>query len=513
MPAEPPPEFVSAFLPIARAEVERDRAMAGHLARTDRRAFRMKHRRLDSGALYGDVFQPWQEEHFFAPIDAGMSIYDEAPRGHDRTDGEGWQICTDLQYGQGNQQIVIIAADKDQAALPLERCARYAHDFPWLFPNVVVQKHTIYGPNGSRCVVLSADAASSLGLKPTAVWVEEIGAWPKRGQDLWTNVIGACAKLDAPIRVLTNATAGKTGNWRWQVRESFRALAEQYPDRYHFWSAPGWVAEWSRAKIAELETIFPSENDRARFIHNRTLEEDENAAFSIDDREAVFARDYRIAGDFVEVQGEEPRRIVAWVASADFGLKDDALCEGSVALTTDEHCWLADDLALAGRPGDEASIATAEAHLLAIAARRRLLATLFDPHQAAGTMQRIGGQVSAEEFTWTLASKRDMYSVLLAKVRARKFHAKPDAFRRTHHGGQVYDLHREMVEAVEHRTASNTFVVHTGGGHDDGLAVVQMCLIKLSACSLEPAAVSVPEDRPERGWRPYRDRALSGRRR
>ena len=490
---------------IARARLDAARARW----RTDPRAFRMECRALDRGLRYGDCFEPWQEDHFFGPVDAGLSLWSETPRGHDRTDAEGWSICAALQHGPPDQRIVIAAADKDQARFPLERAERYTQEDRDLFPGVTVQKNEVLGPRRSRAVVISSDVASSLGEKPTEVWAEELGVWPERGARLWNSIVGSCTKLGAPIRVLTNAGAGKVGNWRWTVREWFRAMAAEHPDRYHFWSAPGWVAAWSRGRQRELEGAYTSEHERQRFLHNRWLDSDEHAAFDSVDRERVFAADYEEVGTEIQVPGEAPRPIVAVVQAGDYGLTDDALCCGSVGLTADADCWLlAPDLAIAGRPGREASIREAQDFLLEGARRRRLEATVIDRHQAAETVQRIGAAIRAGEgVQWSLPYKRAMYAVLLSKLRAGKFHARRTAFRRTHAGGLVYDLEREMAEAVEKAGDSGSYLTHPEGGHDDGLSVGRMAVQRRAECPLE-AAVAVeptPAGPSAEGWRAWRE--------
>lgn len=503
MPTAPPPEFVDALRPIVREQILRERAEAPAVAARSRREFRMLYRRLDSGRLYGQVFAPWQEEHFFAPIDRGMSLWSETPRGHDRTDGEGWQICTDLQYGPPNQRGIIIAADRDQAALPLERCDRYSREMPWCFPDVRVHQHVIYGPNGSKCLVLSSDAASSLGEKPDWVFVEEIGVWAERGKALWTSIVGACSKVGAPIRVLTNPGAGKQGNWRWAARVGFQSLADEFPDRYHLWVAPGWVAEWSRGRIEELRRLFPSLRDQRRFIDGVWLEQDESPAFDGPDVDAVFdVPAFRVFPDRVEVVGQEPAAVLAMVQSTDYGLTNDALCAGVLALDALDRVWVADSYAAAGRPGDQASLLAVEKWLRDNMAKWPIEATLFDPHQAVHTMQEFGDELRAEQYDFNPASKRRHYAALLARVRARTLKAKPGAFRRTHANEQTYDLRRELIEAVEQNGASGSTMLHPEGGHDDAGVTCAMACERLADFSLNPGGVYAPKAAPRTlGWK------------
>ena len=68
MPPEPDPLWDDPrILELTRARL----AQARERWKRDPRAFRMECRRLETGLLYGQVFQPWQEEHFFDPVYAG----------------------------------------------------------------------------------------------------------------------------------------------------------------------------------------------------------------------------------------------------------------------------------------------------------------------------------------------------------------------------------------------------------------------------------------------------------
>lgn len=497
--ADLPPDLADALRELAEAELAHEAVEARSRWRTDPKAFRMEARRLETGALYGQVYEPWQEEHFFEPVYAGKSLWNEGPRGHDRTDGEGWAICDRLQHGPPNQRIDIFAADRDQAGFPLERVERYTREDRDLFPDVRVQKHEILGPRGSIAVVNSADVAGSLGGKPTEVWVEEIGVWPEKGQRLWNSIVGSCTKLGAPIRVLTNAGAGKVGNWRWQVREWFRGMAEAHPDRYHFWSSPGWVAKWSLGRRKELEGAFASENERRRFLDNVWLDQDESPAFSAQDIEAVFAGPaYRLApdGKTLQIQGEEkPRRVLALLQATDYGLVNDALCAGVAALVDGDLVFLVEDYAAAGRPGDQASLLAVEAWMLGNMRRLPISGTHLDPYQAVHTMQEHGPALCAQEYLFSQTSKRRHYAALLSRLRARTFRARPGAFRRKHANGQEYDLRRELFEAIEKMGPAGSWMTHPEGGHDDGAVTCAMLAEKFAEVSLAPARVYFPKAR------------------
>lgn len=480
--------------------------------RTDPRAFRMQARRLETGALYGQVFEPWQEEHFFEPVYAGKSLWNESPRGHDRTDGEGWVICDHLQHGPPNQRIDIFAADRDQARYPLERAERYTREDRHLFPDVRVRENRIEGPRGSVAVVNAAEVAGSLGGKPTEVWCEEIGVWPEKGRKLWNSILGSCMKLGAPIRVLTNPGAGKVGNWRWDAREFFRKASETTPERWHFWSPGAWVAKWSLDRRRELEGAFTSENERRRFLDGQWLEQDEYPAFAKADIDAIYDTKYEIRDGQVFVEGQAPVPILAFIQATDYGLTNDALCAGVLALDAIDRVFVVDDYAAAGRPGSAASLLAVEAWMLERMGLWPIEATLFDPYQAVHTMQEFGTRLSAEEYQFSGASKRRHYAALLAAVRAHRFKAREGMFRRIHAGGHEYDLRRELVEAVEKVSPTGSVMDHPEGGHLDAGVTCAMACERLAEFTLSPGAVYAPKVTPRTlGWK--QDPRLRGARR
>lgn len=249
-----------------------------------------------------------------------------------------------------------------------------------------------------------------------------------------------------------------------------------------------------------MEGAYTSENERRRFLDNVWLDQDENPAFSKPDIEAIFAGPaYSIVKDgsawWVVEQGGTRRRVVEFLQASDYGLTNDALCEGVAALTEDNLVFLVADYAVAGRPGDAASLLVAERWMLANMEKWPIGGTHFDPYQAVHTAQEFGSQLSMQQYDFNQPSKRRHYSALLGRVRARTFRAMPGAFRRVHAGGQEYDLHRELMEAIEKMGPAGSVMIHPEGGHDDGSVTCAMLCEKFAEVSLAPGRVYFPERR------------------
>lgn len=521
---DPPPPDVAAILAEIRADPRvREIALARLAAfradsrvrwEEDPRAFRMENRTVGllGDRWYRDVFEPWQEANIFEPMDAGKDLWCEAPRGHDRTDAVGWTVCYLLEYRARRwRRIVVAASDGDQARLDLERCRRYVLLFPALFPHVAVQENRVvrYDDDGNviaECVVLAADAPGSLGELPSLIILEELAAWAdtKKAVDFKDSLVGAAAKGTSenpiPLWVLTNAGSGKKGNWRWEIREQFRLDAARDPDRVHFWSAPDWVAPWSLSEMERLQGRM-TKRGRARFCHNRWLDTDESPFFEDGQREAVFSRAF----------GREVPGIVATALGCDYGLTKDAAAVSVVGITRDRAYYLLFCEAWAGTPEDPVKYDAVEPVLLACATRFRIESSAIDDWQMANTIQRHGTALrvrNGKGYKFSPALKREIAAALGQPVRNGAFFANRGAGRRTHRGrgpngmDEVYDLEREMIEAVEQTSGTGAVLEHPDGGYNDVLTSIGLALRELAEVSLLPAMVAdAPKAETEPGKR------------
>lgn len=474
--------------------VEAERACRRETWKHDPRAFRMDNR-LVGGRPYRDVHLPWQEEHIFGPMDRGQSLWAGAGRGHDRTDGCAWKLCDRAQHSDRVLRDVLVAGDRDQARIDVERADLLVRGFPDLFPDLTVTRDGIENKaTGSRALVLASDAATSLGEKPTLVVMEELAAWDDKGADLKDSLLGAATKDGGcPIWVLTNAGSGKVGNWRWDFRCWFERMAQEHPGKFHFWEARGWAAEFSRAQM-ELLRGGMTELQARRFLDNEWLEQGESPAYPKEWVERVFDTAYRIEGREVLVEGEEkPRTIVAFVQAVDYGRLHDAAAVGTVALDDRGWTWLADDLAVAGSPEAQVSVSLVEERVKEIARRRILEATVVDPSQMVGSIQEWEAfcpEASAEEAPPSRKSKTRAYAVMYDRLKAGTFKARPDAFRRKHRGGQEFSLRRELLEGIAiEQPDGSAFFDHPKNGHNDAHTVVETAHAKLVEIPYGPVSV------------------------
>lgn len=211
-------------------------------------------RRLDG------VLDAWQRADFES-LDAGwrrvvghdvpnatMRGYLERPRGHSKTADLAVMVLWCLFASCRRLSGVAAAADKDQARLLRDAIARLVSLNRWLTDVLDVQRDRIVNRHtGSELSILSSDAATSYGLTPDFIIVDELSHWPRR--DLWDSLISSAAKrARCMVVVISNAGYGET--WQWQTHEAIRADPAWYFSRldgpHASWITPDRLAEQKR---------------------------------------------------------------------------------------------------------------------------------------------------------------------------------------------------------------------------------------------------------------------------
>lgn len=139
-------------------------------------------------------------------------------RGHDKTTGLA-RICNwVLAFSRKPIEIVAAAADFDQAALLVESMAAEARLNPWLAKRIVYGAKRIKGPGGVL-KILTADSATSFGLRADLVVCDEVTHWKKR--DLWDTLWSGRQKRPGSVFVvITNG--GTLGSWQHDIVEQVK---------------------------------------------------------------------------------------------------------------------------------------------------------------------------------------------------------------------------------------------------------------------------------------------------
>ncbi len=158
-----------------------------------------------------------------------------------------------------------LAADADQGALLLDALSGFVRRTPGLAGLVKLDRHRVtVVESGASLQVLSADVASSWGLSPWLVIIDEVAQWAEtRGpRELWTSIVSAVPKVEgARLAVLT--TAGDPSHWSAKVLDHARRS-----DAWYVHEEPGPLPWRSEDDLAEQRALL-TESSFARLHLNR----------------------------------------------------------------------------------------------------------------------------------------------------------------------------------------------------------------------------------------------------
>jgi len=208
--------------------------------------------------------------------------------------------------------MVAAAADQDQARLLRDKVLELRAANPWLGRLLKIDKYMVTNPHtGSALEILAADEASSWGLTPDAVLVDEIVHWPSGSKGLWHSLFSASSKRPGCIvQIITNAGFGQGSSWQWSVREVARESGAWHFSR---WAGP---AEWlGEGALAEQRAMLPASVYSRLFENTWTT----GSGDAIDEEQIVSA--CVLGGPCSERVGGHIYR-----AGVDLGLKRDFAC-------------------------------------------------------------------------------------------------------------------------------------------------------------------------------------------
>lgn len=210
-----------------------------------------------------EVMDPWQARDFEA-LDSGWRAaagqqidaprlrgWLERPRGHSKTQDLAVMLAWLLIAAKRSISAVAAAADRDQAALLRDAIRRLTLTNSWLAGLLDVQAYRVVNEhNGSVLEVLSADVASSFGINPNAIVVDEVVHHPGRG--LWDSLLSSAAKRSNCL-LLIASNCGWTNNWTYALHQQV-----EQDSRWYVSSLPGPCASWiGPEQLAEQERLLP----------------------------------------------------------------------------------------------------------------------------------------------------------------------------------------------------------------------------------------------------------------
>src|SRR5262249_8089790 len=161
-----------------------------------------------NGRPLGEQWDDWQQGDLRGLVSKqnGVAI---RPRGHAKTSDAGSLIVYQLVCGIGQQDIVSVAADLDQAALFLRDVAGKLARNPKLRSLAKCTENLItITATGSTYRVLASDAASAYGLRLTMLTCDEVAEWMDKGTKLWEALYSGMAKIPGAKTIVISSHGG-----------------------------------------------------------------------------------------------------------------------------------------------------------------------------------------------------------------------------------------------------------------------------------------------------------------
>jgi hypothetical protein len=208
----------------------------------------------------------WQESDFYAadpswlavagrgPVPAVHKFWRERGRGHSKTSDAAIAVAWALAFSNRPLRGVACAGDADQARLLKDSVGTLCRLNGFLQQALTIQRDVVLNVRtGSQLQILASDTATSFGIIPDFIVIDELTVWPEpRGENLWASLFSASGKR-AHCLLLVIQNAGFTEHFAWKVRESVRAA----PD-WHFSRLEGPQASWlPPARLQEQARVLP----------------------------------------------------------------------------------------------------------------------------------------------------------------------------------------------------------------------------------------------------------------
>lgn len=418
--------------------------------RTDGLAFLADVLTLPDGKSYGASLDAWQREDFGAAFGTSCHLWWERPRGHSKTMDAAAFALHHLLSAPG-RRAYFAAVDRDQAALAHDSLRGFIRRTPLLRDALKVDRWRVTAPStGSVLEVLSADAASSWGLRPSLVVADELSMWRGDGaEEFFWSLFSALGKVpDARMLVSTTAGWDRT-SLCWKLREQIES------DPAWAFSRRGQCASWVSADFLEQQRRILPEHVYRR-LHGNEWTEAGGAYLTYAEVESIFG-----AERVLSCQEREH------YLGLDIGLSGDATAasvlhrEGEAVLVHDLVSWQ-------GTRSDKVRLEDVEAWVLDAAQHRYSGAVLHaDPWQAVGLLQRLGGAgVRCEEATFSQQYRGHLFQNLLELVRGGRLRCFP------------HETLRDELLSLEFREVGGSLRVdHPSGGHDDHAVAVAVAAL------------------------------------
>lgn len=282
-----------------------------------------------------------------------------------------------------------LAADRDQGRIAVESIAGFVRRSGLAGVFVVDAYRVTFAPSGSTLEVLAADAASSWGITPALVAVDEIAWWADTAsaRALFDSVSSSAAKLPKSRLVIITTPSSPT-HWSYKLLEHARR-DEMWSCHEQLGPAP-WIDE---EKLAEAKRRLATEQNE-RLFEGRWAEPEDVLAT----REDVLA--------CVAFSGAlEPQPHRQYTIGLDVGLKHDRTVASVAHVDDDGLVWLDRVGVWAGTRKQPVDLNEVEDWVHLSAGKYNNAPVIADPWQSAQLSQRLRRRgVHVEEFVFSQSS-------------------------------------------------------------------------------------------------------------
>jgi phage terminase large subunit-like protein len=409
-------------------------------------------------------------------------VYLELARGHWKSGGAAAVALAEALVVDEATDVVIAAADRDQAAIVLANIDGYVARNPELGGLLHVRgDERIVADTGSRIAVVTSDAPSAWGHGGTharfRLVCDELAVWPR--EEFFVALASSTGKRpDTQTIVLSNAGFDPGRSWQWRVRETARTEPWGY-----LYSPAGVIASWVSAEwVEQMRALLPPAAFK-RVILNE---------WSTGVGDFVSAEQWAACVDAKRepsVRGEWTRR---YTAGLDLGLTKDRTAlavvhrEGDRVVLDELQTWQ-------GSSREPLSIETVERALLDVRRRYESLLVRADPWQLAGSIQRLRrAGVAIQEYTFGTGSLQRLSAALYQAITSRALRVFPDA-----------ELEAEVLGLVVRETPGGWRIDHRAGGYSDRAIALALALqgalerseapYRLDAAAVAPISAGVME--------------------
>jgi hypothetical protein len=447
---------------------------------------------------FAHVARDWQwkrADYMMQPIEALCGLrpdykgprntWETLPRGHDKTTGLARLCNWVLAFSRKPIEIVAAAADFDQAALLTESMAAEARLNPWLAKRITFGTKRIKGPGGIL-KILTADSATSFGLRSDLVVCDEVTHWKKR--DLWDTLWSGRQKRPGSVFVvITNA--GTLGSWQHQILEQVMV-----DPTWTVFEAPGQLNSWMDAEAIQRDRALLPAGVAKRVLDNVWIDPAEESGYLTRSEIAIGTQlgvEKNLVYNTVGLHGTE------YVASVDYGARRDRTAMCVMHLDSD-GVYVLDRLdILQGTPGNPVPIASVDSWIEGVAANFFNPRIIIDPWQMEATVQKYEGRLRVERFDGRSGKSNYEMAELLRSLLVNKrlaWYADPAPLQV---GRKRETLVDEMAALIIKSSGATYRFDHTNGLHDDRTVAMGMCLVTLAGLQqtgpwIKPPAVKQP---------------------